>query len=82
MYRLALLVRHGRSWHPSDSQDRRRRVWQSMLSVLAILMALGSLTACGSSTTLETTPGTYTFTVNRQDNDPQARRLLQHSRLS
>jgi MYXO-CTERM domain-containing protein len=55
----------------------RRRKWQSMLGVLVLTMALGSLAACGgggggnSTTTTTTTTttdpgtaaGTYTFTV-------------------
>jgi subtilase family serine protease len=48
----------------------RRRSWRSMLGVLLVMAALGSLTACGSggSTTTSTgtpgtTAGTYTFTV-------------------
>jgi hypothetical protein len=37
-------------------------------------VALGSLSACGSSNAVvvETTPGTYTFTVNGQGNDPSS----------
>jgi hypothetical protein len=51
---------------------RRRRSWQSLVGLLAVLVALASLSACGSSNTvvLETTPGTYTFTVQGQGNDP------------
>ena len=48
----------------------RRRSWRSMLGVLALMVMLGSLTSCGSSspgTTTQTDPGTsagsYTFTV-------------------
>jgi len=49
----------------------RRRSWRAMLGVLVLMVALGSLSGCGSSsnngtTTVNdpgTTPGTYVFTV-------------------
>lgn len=47
----------------------RRRSWRLMLSVLALMVALGSLTACSSVFKLSspsqqgTTAGSYTFTV-------------------
>jgi hypothetical protein len=45
----------------------RRRNWRSMLGICVLMMALGSLAACGggssSSGTSGTTPDTYTFTV-------------------
>lgn len=51
----------------------RRRGWRSMLGVLAILAALGSLSACGSGGSTSTgnsgtTAGTYTFTVSGTGN--------------
>jgi hypothetical protein len=49
----------------------RRRSWRSVLGILIVIAALGSLAACGGSTfsghisvTPGTTAGTYTFTVN------------------
>jgi hypothetical protein len=52
---------------------KRRRSWRAMVGVLMLLMALGSLSACGggssSASTKQTTPGTYTFTVKGQGND-------------
>jgi hypothetical protein len=58
----------------------RRRGWRSMLGVLVLLAALGSLSACcgGSSSsnnntgTRGTTAGTYTFTVTGTGNDASA----------
>jgi len=52
----------------------RRRSWQSIVGLLAILLAVGSLSACGNSSTVavQTTPGTYTFTVHGQGNDPSS----------
>jgi subtilase family serine protease len=51
----------------------RRRGWRSMLGALLLLAALGSLAACGgsstSTTTSGTTAGTYTFTVTATGND-------------
>lgn len=47
----------------------RRRSWRSMLGVLVVMAALGSLAACGGGSTTTstgtpgTTAGTYTFTV-------------------
>jgi surface-anchored protein len=45
-----------------------------MVGVLVLLIALGSLSACGggsrSASTTQTTPGIYTFTVKAQGNDP------------
>ncbi len=47
----------------------RRRSWRSMLGILVIMAALGTLSACGGKTptgstgTAGTTLGTYTFTV-------------------
>jgi subtilase family serine protease len=52
----------------------RRRSWRSMLGVLVLMAALGSLAACGngSTTTGPTNPGTsagtYTFTVTGTGN--------------
>ncbi len=53
----------------------RRRSWRSMLGILVMMAALGSLAACGggSSTTTPpgnpgTTAGTYTFTVTGTGN--------------
>jgi uncharacterized repeat protein (TIGR03803 family) len=40
----------------------RRRHWRSMLGVLALMAVLGSLAACGGSSSA-TTAGNYTFTV-------------------
>jgi subtilase family serine protease len=52
----------------------RRRNWRAMVGVLVLLIALGSLSACGggsrSASTTQTTPGIYTFTVKAQGNDP------------
>jgi subtilase family serine protease len=51
----------------------RRRSWRAMVGVLVLLIALGSLSACGgssSTSTTQTTPGSYTFTVKGQGNDP------------
>jgi hypothetical protein len=55
----------------------RRRSWRSMLGVLVLMAALGSLTACGGGSsssnnntgTTGTTAGTYTFTVTATGND-------------
>jgi subtilase family serine protease len=48
----------------------RRRGWRSVLGILVVMAALGSLSACGGGTststttsTSGTTPGTYTFIV-------------------
>jgi hypothetical protein len=54
----------------------RRRSWRAMLGVLVLMVALGSLSGCGSSsnngtTTVNdpgTTPGTYVFTVQGTGN--------------
>jgi hypothetical protein len=51
----------------------RRRSWRAMLSVLALMVALGSLTACGSfyrssSGNAGTTAGNYVFTVTGTGN--------------
>jgi hypothetical protein len=53
----------------------RRRSWRSMLGILVLMAALGSLAACGGgssggSTTSNpgTTAGTYTFTVTGTGN--------------
>jgi hypothetical protein len=55
----------------------RRRSWRSMLGVLVVMVALGSLAGCGggsnnnNTTTVTdpgTTPGTYTFTVQGTGN--------------
>jgi len=52
----------------------RRRNWHAMVGGLVMLIALGSLSACGGSSKpaplTQTTPGTYTFTVKGQGNDP------------
>jgi subtilase family serine protease len=55
----------------------RRRSWRAMLGAMILMAVLGSLTACGggssssSGTSIAgTTPGTYTFTVTGQGNDP------------
>jgi hypothetical protein len=51
----------------------RRRSWRSMLGVLVVMAALGSLAGCGGSShssTPGTTAGTYTFTVTGTGNDP------------
>jgi hypothetical protein len=55
----------------------RRRGWRSMLGVLLLLAALGSLTACNSggtstsTSTSGTTAGTYIFTVTATGNDAE-----------
>jgi hypothetical protein len=48
----------------------RRRSWRSMIGVLTLMIALGSMAACGDfwqapagDTAAGTTAGTYTFTV-------------------
>ena len=52
----------------------RRRSWRALLGMVALLVTLGSLAACGggggtSTTTIPgTTAGTYTFTVTPQGN--------------
>jgi hypothetical protein len=54
----------------------RRRSWRSMLGILIVMAALGSMAACGGSFsvtgvntgTLGTTAGTYTFTVTGTGN--------------
>jgi len=53
----------------------RRRSWRSMLGILVMMTALGSLAACGggitgsnSTGTTGTTAGTYTFTVTGTGN--------------
>jgi subtilase family serine protease len=53
----------------------RRRSWRSMLGILIVMTALGSLAACGGSTpsggttgTTGTTAGAYTFTVTGTGN--------------
>ena len=53
----------------------RRRNWRSMLGILTLLVALGSLAACSSSSSTTpsqsdpgTTAGTYTFTVQATGN--------------
>ena len=54
----------------------RRRSWRSLLVVLVMMVALGSLVACGgggsstSTPTVGTPAGTYTFTVTGTGNDP------------
>jgi uncharacterized membrane protein YebE (DUF533 family) len=53
---------------------RQKRNWLSMLGVLVIMAALGSLAGCGgggssSKGTSGTTTGTYTFTVTGTGND-------------
>jgi hypothetical protein len=55
----------------------RRRSWRSMLGILIMMTALGSMAACGggstgggSTGTPGTTAGTYTFTVTGTGNDP------------
>lgn len=58
----------------------RRRKWSAMLGMVLLLVAMGSLTACGgsagkSSTSAAsggTTAGTYTFQVTGTGNDPAA----------
>jgi len=51
----------------------RRRSWRSMLGILVLMAALGSLTACGGGSgttgTSGTTAGTYTFTVTGSGSD-------------
>jgi len=51
----------------------RRRSWRAMLGVLALMAALGSLTACGGSffrngMNGQTPAGSYTFTVTGTGN--------------
>jgi subtilase family serine protease len=51
----------------------RRRGWRSMLGILVLMAALGSLAACGGTPTTTqsnpgTTAGTYTFTVTGTGN--------------
>lgn len=52
----------------------RRRGWRSMLAILLLIAAMGSLSACGSgggsttTGTAGTTAGTYTFTVTGTGN--------------
>jgi subtilase family serine protease len=53
----------------------RRRSWRAMLGLVALLVGLGSLTACGggsvnTTTSTATSPGAYTFTVSGTGNDP------------
>lgn len=57
----------------------RRRSWRAMLGMFVLLVALGSLAACGGSvssggsgttSTPSTSAGTYTFTVTGVGNDP------------
>jgi len=55
----------------------RRRSWRALLGILVILVAVGSLSACGGgsinsggSGSTATTAGTYTFTVTGTGNDP------------
>jgi subtilase family serine protease len=57
----------------------RRRSWRSMLGVLVMMAALGSLAACGGGTPTNTgtgnsgtTAGTYTFTVTGTGTPPVA----------
>jgi Fe-S cluster assembly iron-binding protein IscA len=68
---LALLVFFG--------VPARRRSWRAMLSILVVLVAIGSLASCGGggsgggggTTTIPgTTAGSYTFTVQGVGNDP------------
>jgi hypothetical protein len=53
----------------------RRRSWRSMLGILVLMAALGTLSACGSgtATTTQSNPGTsagtYSFTVTGTGND-------------
>jgi hypothetical protein len=50
----------------------RRRNWRAMAGVLVLLIGLGSLSACSgnsSTSTKQTSPGSYTFTVKGQGND-------------
>jgi subtilase family serine protease len=53
----------------------RRRSWRSMLGILMLMAALGTLSACGSgtATTTQSNPGTsagtYSFTVTGTGND-------------
>jgi hypothetical protein len=54
----------------------RRRSWQSMLGILVLMAALGSLAACGGSPSTTTPPvttgtstGTYTFTITGTGSD-------------
>jgi subtilase family serine protease len=50
----------------------RRRSWRAMLGLIVVMVALGALASCGSSTTTSsttipgTTAGAYTFTVTPQ----------------
>jgi hypothetical protein len=57
----------------------RRRNWRSMLSILVVMVVLGTLASCGGgssgggggTTTIPgTTAGNYTFTVYGTGNDP------------
>lgn len=64
-------------WIPS-----RRRSWRSMMSVIAVMAAIGFISGCasgvkpggggGTSSTPGTTAGSYVFTVTGQGNDPAA----------
>jgi hypothetical protein len=52
----------------------RRRSWRSMLGILIVMVALGSLSACGGGTPSQsgnpgTTAGQYTFTVTGTGSD-------------
>jgi hypothetical protein len=50
----------------------RRRKWLAMLTLIAAMTALGSLVACGSGSSKNTTgtrAGTYKFTVTGNGND-------------
>jgi hypothetical protein len=57
----------------------RRRSWRAMLGAMILMAVLGSLTACGGGSSgstgtgiAGTTPGTYTFSVTGQGNDPSS----------
>jgi len=69
---------HGRGWAGTGGgailafllflgMPARRRSWRSMIGMLVLMAALGSLAGCGgggsTSTPTGTTPDTYTFTV-------------------